>query len=758
MLNMKKLLLVLGLMMLCMASSANEKPSPTDSLVDINGKTIAFYPFEIRWENSSSSVLNLASTLDAPAGRDGFVTVENGHFVKPDGERFRAWGVNLAFGACFPDKEDAPAVAAYLARLGVNVARLHFLDAGETRTRTRADLYTYSDPESAIRRRHRGLLDNGKDDTRSLSEESLDYLDYFVNELKKAGIYVNINLNVGRVFRAGDDVPQYESLSIAKASVLFDDRLIELQKEYAGQLLCHVNPYTGNAYADEPAVLCVEIVNENSLVEAWKGKRLRGKADENSKGTWTDIPSYYADELTAKYNQWLRKNLTPYDVAAIAAEAGVSEDGVIPRLDPSEFSEASELRFHSEARFIIQTERDFYTGMYDYLKDVLKVRSLVAANSDHNHYENGYALLSSVSLLDFVDGHVYWHDYANHLGDAPGKERWARKDNLPMVSVPEISTVARLSRSAVEGMPFTISEANNGNYNDYHCEGIPAIGAYASLQDWDGFYCYSLSHYDPKLWNTYIPNGLDIVADPIRLANLAAYGLIFRKGYLSPARTTVYRGYDEYDRIEGIRDTLGVMPFFTEGFSPMTPLLYRTRIASFSRSISDYPEIEHDGSYVSETEELVWNASDDESHLTICAPECEAFVGFVPDEGLTLSNMTVDIDNGFASVTLVSLDEKPISKSEKMLLVTTARSGFTGMEWTKGQSRQIVKGTRPVTIEPVRGRIGLSGLEKAKAVVMQPLDGYGNPLRSVSIPVRKGNAKLEIGDEVTVWYMLTIKR
>ena len=40
--------------------------------------------------------------------------------------------------------------------------------------------------------------------------------------------------------------------------------MIELQKEYAKELLCHVNPYTGLSLADDPAVVTVQINNEDS--------------------------------------------------------------------------------------------------------------------------------------------------------------------------------------------------------------------------------------------------------------------------------------------------------------------------------------------------------------------------------------------------------------------------------------------------------------------------------------------------------------
>ena len=725
------------------AKRAEIDPSvQNDTVIVQGGKPVVFRPFDIQWKNSAASKLNLSYTLEKPAGQDGFLTVRDGHFVKPSGERFRIWGVNLVFEACFPDRTEARMMAAYLARLGVNAVRFHFLDA-------------------------RGLFDPDADNTRSLYALGLDRLDYFIAELKKEGIYTNLNLNVGRSYRPGDGVPEYQRLGIAKGATLFDDRLIELEKEYAAQLLTHVNPYTGNAYTDEPAIGFVELVNENSLVEAWFGDRLCGTTVVDPEaiappygggGVWADVTPYYARELTRKYNEWLRKRMPPADLRALEKEAGVAPGAEIPRLASKDFAAASTLRFETEAEFIAETERSFYTGMYDYLKKELGVRSLVAANSDHNHYKWGYTLVSNTSMLDYVDGHVYWHDYENYLGEEPGQERWGRKDNLPMVSVPEISTVSRLSRTPVENKPFTVSEINNGSYNDFYTEGIPVAAAYGSLQDWDGFYFFALAHTGPDRWETLSPGGLDLVVDPVRLSNFSAYGLLFRRGDVSPSRTTVYRGYDRKQLLEGIRSAPGEMPFFTEGFSPLTPLVHRTRVASFSRPENRFPAMPGREEIASDTGELTWYADEGNSLVEIATPESEALVGFTGKASRKLKHLSADLSNGFAAVTLTSLGEDPISVARKLLLITTARAGMSGMRWSDGMRKSLVKGSRPVTIETVEGTVTVSGLEGAHSVIVEPLDGAGNPLRSVTVPVREGKAVLEIGKDVTVWYYLTVER
>ena len=481
---------------------------------------IPLVPFVMDWENFSKGDLDLSFLHEKPAGQKGFITIKNGHFTTASGKRYRIWGVNLTGGACFPDKQDAAKVAAYLSMTGINTIRFHFLDSnwGEGRSLFPAKGTT----------------------TRNLDTEQLDKLDFFVNELKKQGIYANFNLNVGRNYRQDDNVPFYQFLGTAKASTLFDDRIIQLEKEYAWQLLTHNNPYTGNEYRNEPAVAFLEIVNENSLIEAWFGKRLTGTHQSVQTSTWIDIPPHYADELTEKYNRWLEKNLSASALDTVRKEAGINKSSVIPRLKPDEFKKASRLRFHSEARFIMETEGNFYSGMYRYLKDTVKVNQLIAANSDHNHSKSGYALLSLTSKLDFVDGHVYWQ-HPNYFNDpVTGKQNFTIP-NTPMVNDPLGSTVAQLSRSAVQGKPFTVSETNHPFPNHYSCEGIVTLAAYGLLQDWDGIYFYTFEHDNPSRWKTRTPSYFDIQHDPVKMANLASGGVLFQRADADAARKNIIR-------------------------------------------------------------------------------------------------------------------------------------------------------------------------------------------------------------------------
>jgi len=234
---------------------------------------------------------NPDSLIAAPAAKpietdSPRLAARSGHFFLGD-DRVRLWGVNLSFGANFPTQEAAPHVAARLAAAGVNTIRCHHMDTS---------------------RWPRGIW-NAKDGI-GLSSEALDRLDFFIDQLARRGIYVNINLHVGREHSKYLGLPE-TGRSYDKVTNIFTPALIDAQKKYARDLLDHVNKYRNVRYADDPAIAIVEITNENSFF-MWDGDQ-----------TLRNLPDFYAKTLQAKFNSWLKGELGSDDKLRAAWSDGV---------------------------------------------------------------------------------------------------------------------------------------------------------------------------------------------------------------------------------------------------------------------------------------------------------------------------------------------------------------------------------------------------------------------------------------------------
>jgi hypothetical protein len=240
-------------------------------------------PFHLPWDAPADAVADVRFLLDAPAGKHGFLEVRDGHFWFSGLGRQRFWAVNLSGEANFPPPEVAPRVADRLAKFGFNLVRMHGLDAPWGKT-----FFRWHAP-----------------DTQHFEPGQFEKFDQLTAALEERGIYLNLNLHVGRQFTAADGVAQAEWLGYGKYCVIFDPRMIELQKDYARQLLTHRNPHTGRTYAEDPAVVILELTNEDSLFLAWTSGFLRGRQTTHPPSDWCDIPPFYGEELTRFYNQWL---------------------------------------------------------------------------------------------------------------------------------------------------------------------------------------------------------------------------------------------------------------------------------------------------------------------------------------------------------------------------------------------------------------------------------------------------------------------
>jgi hypothetical protein len=622
----------------------------------------------------------------------------------------------------------------------VNCVRFHFLD----------------------RVAPRGLIAAGRSDTRALDPAQLERLDFFVAELKRRGIYTNLNLNVARTYLAGDGVKDHELLGFAKALTFFDPRLGELQREYARQLLTHRNPHTGTTYAQEPAVALVELVNENSLVEAWMNGRLRGAHTRRNPGTWTDIPASYAADLDARFAAWLRDRHSAEEVRRWRAQAGVAPDAPLPRLLPDQLAAAPADRFHAEAEFYLAIERDFYLGMAKFLREELGVGALLVGNSDHGHHRTGYPQLAGTSLLDVVDGHVYWQHPSYQTDPQTGRQTGFRIGNTPMVDDPLHSTVVELSRSAFAGRPFTVSEVNHPYPHEFAAEGIPILAAYAALHDWDGLFWYTLAHDEVVTAEPRFGGHFDLAPDPVKMAQLPAGALLFLRGDVRPAQRTITRSYTREQVREGIRLPYRERPYFTPGFARDLPLRHGSRITSMEGPETGGFPPGGPEPYASDTGEIVWQAPGPGAGLvTIDTPRSQAAVGFLGGaQAGTASGrqLAIEAPAGFGAVTLSALDERPIATSARLLVTAGGRVANSGQEWNAARNSLVQRGGAPTRIEPVRATLRLRGLTGARAVTLTPLDGAGRLTGAVTPGRRDGEAWcLELA-AVAVGYLVTVER
>lgn len=679
--------------------------------------TSAWLPYEMPdLKKLKGTALDMSFLLEAPAGKHGFVTVKGDKFFFEDGTEARFWGGNLFAEANFPTHKQAEALAERIALTGANIVRMHHLDvvAPWTDFIVRRNLFGGQSPET----------------TRLLDAEMLDRFDYLVSCLKKRGVYIFLSHLSSRKVMPADGIPEpADSLDDIYAGFKiegeFDEFLIQLQQEHLKNLLAHRNPYLRQPLAGDPVLALTEVINEDSLLYLGAGPNF----DTNS--------DHYKRMLQGRFNEWLAAK---YKTREALAKAWQPADGKGKGLGEGENPETKTVAFSyrfaydSRARydaalsrqrnldtyaFLYETQKAYYDRMYGFLR-ALGVKCPIAGS---NHWISDVADLHANAGLDYVDRHDY---YAHPHGTYNYIEGQAISPATPMVKSDSLGTIAGLAGRRIYGRPYTVSEWNNCLPNPYRAEGPVFMAAYACLQDWHPIqYAYlAFIDYDPKIINSFM-----VLYDPAHMNLLPASALMFHRRDIKEAPT----GYYERVAAGEFMD-----PAFTPKRNGGIALLEKYGLAfadvadAPGQNSVDLPRPAADGTkpvYESVTRELRWDLG--QGLLKVDAPRTQGLVGFTLGQAVTTKDVTFQVANDFAVVVVSALEDGSIAEAGRLLISTSARAQWSGMEFDEQRGVVTQSGTPPFLMEPVTGTI----LLKREPMRVYRLSSSGKRLGE--LPVQK---------------------
>ncbi len=493
-------------------TAALAAPAPLPAPPPIDARRAILDPNRTRFPRSS--LIDFSYLLDPPAGRHGFLqTTPDGHFRFQDGTPVRFWGINIAKDSVFQPHETIATAADRIAQAGFNLVRLHHVD----------DVG--------------GLLPAHETPDGRLNQNGLDALDYWIAQCRERGIYVYLDLLDYRTFQPWEGVPNGDRLGRgAKPYALFDDRLIELQRDYARSLLCdHVNPYTGLPYVRDPAVCLVELCDENGLVKRWR-----------------DLPSLvepYATQLRQQWNSWLRTTYT--DTAGLAREWPDRrpderiEDATVRLPEHEPKSPLERNRRRDFLRFAYAVHRQYFRDLLTPLQE-RGLRVPVTAVLDSDALPD---VRAAADGLDFLATNFYW----DHPFYGAGQD-WqlpAYYFNLNELQCRGADTFAPfVSIASALGKPLVVREWNWCWPNKHRAAGMLEAAAYARLMDVAGMICFT---YDARPQARGI-GFFDVRRDPCRWGLLGVAARLYLGGDLDPGAHTVGVGCCRADTFYGGTD------------------------------------------------------------------------------------------------------------------------------------------------------------------------------------------------------------
>ncbi len=409
---------------------------------------------------------------------------------------------------------------------------------------------------------------------------------------------------------------------------------MDLMKEFQNQYLGHVNRYTGLAYKDDPAVVGVLITNEN------------------------DLTLHFGLAFLPNKHNPVHQALFERETQAFVQATGLPADRVWRTWEPGPSKYLLNEVEHKFNRTMIEALRA------DGLKAPIATTNLWGPN----------ALFSLPALTDgdVIDVHAY--------GTAEALS--ANPRYLP-------NFLSWAAAAHVHGKPLTITEWNVP-YPEIDRFTTPLyMASIASFQGWDAAMLYNYSQVPierpgPQEAKHRI-NGWTTYYDPAITGVMPAAAIAFRRGHISPARTT-------YSLKLSPTQLLGTM-LNPESAATIRTLVEQSRLTIAMPAVKELPWLkpseisgdvriltdpDHDHipagqtSVRSDTGELTrsWKTG----IQTINTARTQAVSGWIGGKSLDLKDATFRFKTAKAVVALSSIDDQPLASSRFILVTAVGQS------------------------------------------------------------------------------------
>lgn len=600
------------------------------------------WPIDVSWLNEG----------ERPAGRHGKLTVRDGKLVFEDGTVARFWGTNVVGRALFRASRDAVVrQSKRIAALGYNLVRIHHHDSDWVRP---------------------NVFQPGPS-TERLAPASLEAIDWWIKCLKDQGVYVWLDLQVGRRFRPGDDVPGFDELAReggdGRGFDYVNPRLERLMAAFADDYLGHRNPFTGLAPKDDPAVAAILLTNED------------------------DLTSHFGGRLVPAARNPVHQAMFEAQATAFARAVGLPLPESLRIWTPGPGKIVSN---ELEARL-------FRRGI-EHLR-ALGVTVPVATTSYWGDEE--LSAVPSLTVGDLIDVHSY--------GEA---------DTLSVNPRQAPNFIDWIGAARVAGKPLTISEWDVEFPKRDRFTAPLYLASIADLQGWDApmIYEYAGEAPGPPTTLPVYSTGLD----PALTSLMPAAAIMFRRRDVQQARRTY--------RFAPTRQALYDGHLGPASSRALRTLVEQSRLVI---ALPDLPELAWDGGLPpaspqdvvvtdpnqdfaaagqdtlrSDTGELERNW--DIGVQTIDTPRSQAAAGRLGGRRVALRDLELRLRTAEATVAVTSLDGAPIASSAKLLLTVVARATASP------------GGKPPFLAEPVFGTVSLRS--SRPALTITPLAPGGLPV------------------------------
>lgn len=696
-----------------------------------------WFPWTATADTETPSVIDASGLLDAPAGKHGRV-MRDGDRLVVNKKPIKFWGINTCYSAIASPKDVSARRAAFYAKYGMNAVRLHkFADGPDWD----------------------GVLD--KNSYVKYNPEKLALMDYYVAQLKERGIYVLLSANFGRARVYRDDMAQVPyatefgqpndrgMIDPGGGAMFLSTELQDIQIAQMVNLLKHKNAETGLTYAEDPCVMCVELLNEdcaffyNTLPAMNRSATLKARAGQDF-AAW--LKKKYKTEAALR-EAW-GDSLNVFTAEGGTGEAWNGGAGPIYPVgnpwfyDPDQtdggMMSARRQRLLDTMLFWYDQQNAFYDRFVKAIRDTGYEGEIIASNWQAGRATSHFLNLHSDWRVGMIDRHNYFGGAASMLA-VPG------------------SGMLSTGMQQVADRPFMLSEWIHTFPSEFCVEGPAIIGAYGmGLNGWDVSFMFQ--NADDGHFRSRLGDEWDVVAPQV-LGLFPAVARQVIRGDVKESETVFSRNVDFASLKEGklnFDDRIDQRYDFKDFASDTTPIqsLAAGRVVvdftekPVKTEVVDLTPFTKNGSILSATKELLWRPGKNQrdGYFAMNTARTQAVTGFTGGGATNLKDVSLKIRNPYAAVYVTSLDDKPLAGSGRMLVTTIARARNTGMKLVGGEL--INRGDGPILMEPVLCELTLKRTGTPKVHVLD----HDGRRTGETLPITSGRVLLDGGKTKTVYY------
>ena len=477
-------------------------------------------------------------------------------------------------------------------------------------------------------------------------------------------------------------------------------------------------------------------VKKIPLSTEFKSYRITGRTEYNCQFT-EDSKALVKIVLPQLVNHYELKNFKLYKGKyAISNFTENSEKNLDKILYPnSELIEKIPSMAYDLRLFFKDTETNTQKTLTNYIKNELKFKNIYIVDSQIS-YGSFFTYVRENELSDIIDMHAYWQHPSRFPGKNLGINAYSIV-NTPMIKSKGFGTFNSLTKAKSYNKPLTVSEYNHPFPNEYQHEKFIMLGSWSAFHDFDAIYQFA---FDPSM-NEYMNGFFGMGANPIDFAMAPYITLAFRQNYVQKSKNYVKVKFTKGYIMEKMKDkNYDMNQFLSNYFYGGWNAVYEVHILDDNNFIEPVIEtninISEKGLFIND--QIQWNNTNigtdayyyvtNEKYITLTG-----FLGNLKMDKINKLGNLIDIKvklnetlNETCTIGLVSLDDKKLENSEKLLLTIVGKARNTNQTWNENRTSTLKNrwGTEPVLAQYIEMEAELKFNEKEKPKIYS-INEYG---------------------------------